>query len=169
VSTTALAIALAISLVANGVLFAALVSALLFARVGAFAPHGASSPSAPAATSVASATNALASPTPGGGWLQVAPTNVRLGCNGGQDTQFVVLANTGAADVQWQVEFSVSADQAGVAVDPMQGDLSAGTSVALQISNTFQADAQRGVLRFAPDSPAAGAAPSLSYTTSACS
>jgi hypothetical protein len=50
----------------------------------------------------------------------------------------------------------------------MQGDLSAGTSIALQISNTFQADAQRGVLRFAPDSSAAGEAPSLSYMISGC-
>jgi hypothetical protein len=168
VSTTALAIALAVSLVANGVLLGALVSALVFARTGAFAPHEASSLSTPGATGVASATIASASPTPGGGWLHVAPTSVRLGCDGGQDTQFVVLANTGVADVQWQVEFSVSADQAGVAVDPMQGDLSAGTSVALQISNTFQAGAQRGVLRFAPDSSAAGEAPGLSYTTSSC-
>jgi len=168
-STTALAIGLAVSLVANGVLLGALISALVFARVGALTPHAASTPFVVVATSVASATSTPANATSSEGWLQVAPSSVHLGCDGGQDTQFVVLANTGAADVQWQAEFSGSADQIGVAVAPMQGDLSAGTSIALQVTNTFQADAQRGVLRFAPDSSAAGEAPSLTYTTSGCS
>jgi len=169
VPATALATGLAVSLVANGALLVALVSVLLVARAGFFAPHSSFTPPAPSATSAASATNALASPTPSGGWLQVAPSSVQLGCDGGQDTQFVVLANMGAADVQWQAVFSVSADQAGIEVDPMQGNLSAGTSIALQIHNTSQADAQHGVIRFAPDSSAAGEAPSLSYTTSSCS
>jgi hypothetical protein len=79
------------------------------------------------------------------------------------------LANTGPADVKWQVVFFVSADQAGVAVDPMQGDLSAGTSIDVQISNTSRADAQQGVIRFTPDSPAAGTPPTLNYSTSSCS
>jgi hypothetical protein len=164
---TALATGLAVSLVANGALLAALVSVLLFARAGFFAPSVSSTPhtQAPSATT----TSALASPTLSGGWLQVAPSSVRLGCDGDQATQFVVLANTGTADVQWQTEFSVSADQAAVEVDPMQGDLSAGTSITVQIHNTSQAGAQQGVIRFAPDSSTAGTPPTLSYTTSSCS
>lgn len=170
VPTMALATGLAVSLVANGALLVALVSVLLFARAGVFSPRSSSTTPAPSATSAAaSTTNALPSPTPSGGWLQVAPSSVQLGCDGGQDTQFVVLANTGPEDVQWQVVFAVSADQAGVAVDPMQGDLSAGTSITLQIHNTSRADAQQGVIRFDPDTSAAGTPPTLSYTTISCS
>jgi hypothetical protein len=169
VPATTLATGLAVSLVANGALLVALASVLLFAHAGFLSPRSPSSHSTPPASSVTNTASALPSSTPSSGWLGVAPSSVQLGCDGGQDTQFVVLTNTGAADVQWQVEFSVSADQAGVTVDPMQGDLNAGTSIALQISNTFQADAQRGVLRFAPDSSAAGEAPRLAYTTSTCS
>jgi hypothetical protein len=162
----ALAIGLAVSLVANGALLVALVSVLLFARAGAFSPRGASPQPTSSATS---AQSAQASPTPSGGWLEVAPTSVQLGCDGDQATQVVVLINTGTEDVQWQVVFSVSADQVGVAVDPTQGNLSAGTSITLQISNTSQAGAQQGVIHFAPDSSAAGAPPTLNYTTSNCS
>jgi hypothetical protein len=172
VPAMALATGLAVSLVANGALLVALVSVLVFARAGVFSPHSSSTQHtpAPSATSAAaSTTSALSSPTPSGGWLQVAPSSVQLGCDGGQDTQFVVLANTGTEDVGWQVVFSVSADQVGVAVDPMQGDLSAGTSITLQIHNTSQADAQHGVIRFDPDTSAAGAPPTLNYTTSGCS
>jgi hypothetical protein len=167
IPAAALAIGLAISLVANGALLAALVSVLLFARAGFFAPSASSTShtQAPSATT----TSALASPTLSESWLQVAPSSVRLGCDGDQATQFIVLANTGTADVQWEAVFSVSADQAAVEVDPMQGDLSAGTSITVQIHNTSQAGAQQGVIRFAPDSSAAGAPPTLSYTTSSCS
>jgi hypothetical protein len=166
-----LAAGLAVSLFANGALLVALVSVLLFARTGVFSPRGSSTTHTPAAsaTSAASPTSAVSSPTSSESWLAVAPSSVRLGCGEGQDTQFVVLENTGPADVQWQAQFSVSPDQAGVEVDPTQGDLSAGASSAIQIRNTAQADARNGVILFAPDSSAAGAPPSLSYTTASCS
>jgi hypothetical protein len=166
--TMPLAIALGVSLVANGALFVALVSVILFARVSFFSPR-ASSSQLPPASSATSTASGLASPTPVADGLEVAPTSVQLGCDGDQATQFVVLANTGTADIRWQVEFSGSADQVGVAVDPTDGDLSAGTSIALQISNTSHGDAQQGVIRFVPDASVAGASPTLSYTTSNCS
>jgi hypothetical protein len=169
VSATALATGLAVSLVANGALLIALVSVLLFARAGLLSPHSPSPQPTPSATSATNTTSALPSSTPSGGWLEVAPTSVQLGCDGDEATQVVVLANTGTADVQWQVVVFVSADQVGILVDPMQGDLSAGTSIAVQIHNTSQADSQQGVIRFAPDSSAAGTPPTLSYTTSSCS
>jgi hypothetical protein len=174
ISPMVLAAGLAVSLVANGALLVALVSVLLFARTGFFSPRGSSTTHTPAssatsATSAASPTSAASSPTSSESWLEVAPISVQLGCGEGQDTQFVVLENTGPGDVQWQAQFSVSPDQAGVEVDPSQGDLSAGASSAIQIRNTAQADARNGVILFAPDTSVAGAPPSLSYTTASCS
>ena len=169
VPATTLATGLAVSLVANGALLVALVSVLLFARAGFLSPRNPSPQSTPSATSATNTTGALPRSTPSGGWLAVAPKSVQLACDGDQATQVIVLANTGPADVQWQVVFFVSADQVGVAVDPMQGELSAGTSIDVQISNTSRADAQQGVIRFAADSPAAGTPPTLSYSTSSCS
>ena len=171
VTATALATGLAVSLIANGALLVALVSVLLFARAGFFSPRSASlQPTRePSATSTAGVASALASPTPSGDWLQVAPSSVQLGCDGDQATQFVVLTNTGPAEVQWEAVISVSADQAGIEVDPMQGDLSEGTSVTVQIHSTAQADAQQGEIRFDPDPSAAGAPPTLDYSTNSCS
>jgi hypothetical protein len=171
ISPIVLGASLAVSLFANGALLVALLSVLLFARAGFFSPRSSSAthtPS-PSGASATSHTSAVASPTSSESWLEVAPTSVRLGCGEGQDTQFVVLENTGTADVQWQAQFSVSPDQAGVEVDPVQGDLSAGASSPIQIRNTAQGDARNGVILFAADSAVAGAPPSLSYTAASCS
>lgn len=160
---------IAVSLGANVALIAALLAVILLARGGYFAPS-----SQPAAkTSVTS--TALSSPVPSpsavstAGWLQVAPTSVQLGCDSGQQTQFVVLANTGAESVQWQVVYAVSADQSGVTISPRQGNIRAGTSIVVQIQSKRQTDGQQGVIHFDPDTSAAGSSPSLSYTTTGCS
>jgi hypothetical protein len=169
-SATALAAGLAASLVVNGVLLVALASTLLFAHAGLFSPPSSSTSHTPAASarSVVNPTSALVGHTPTKGRLQAAPSSVELGCDEDQDTQFVVLANTGTADVQWRAVLSIPADQAGVELDPMQGALSAGTSITLQIHSTSEEDALRGVIIFALDSSAAGVPASLNYTTNSC-
>jgi hypothetical protein len=93
---------------------------------------------------------------------------VQLGCDSGQQAQFVVLANTGSEDVQWQVVYSISADQAAVTISPRQGNVRAGTSMVIQIQSKRQSDGQQGVIHFDPDTSAAGTPPSLSYTTAGC-
>lgn len=171
-STPLAAAILAVSLGANVALIVALLAVTLFARAGYFSPFNSRAQTTPAhsATSASVSTaSAIPSPTPTGGWLQVGPTSVQLGCDGGQQSQFVVLANTGTEDVQWQVVFSVSADQAGVTISPRQGNLRAGTSIVAQIQNKRQPDGQQGVIRFDPDTSAAGTPPSLSYTATGCS
>jgi hypothetical protein len=114
------------------------------------------------------------SPTPISGWLQVAPSSMKLGCTAGQRTQFVVLQNTGPQRVQWRATVAGAADQAGVAISPDHGDLDAGASLPIQMQNTTHASdsqgaaSQRGVIRFAATSVDAGTAPSLVYTTMSC-
>lgn len=166
---------LGVSLGANALLLVlvGLLSALLLAQAGAFAPHAPGS-GAPGATLSSPTTSATASPSSGAGWLTVAPTSVSLGCNGGQETQMVVLANTGQQDVQWQAEIIGSTGQAGIEVDPQEGELAAGASLTINLHNTTHVGGgqgsagQRGVIRFTPEAPEAGAPPSLTYTTVGC-
>ena len=84
-------------------------------------------------------------------WLAPGgPTSVQLGCNSGQQAQFVVLANTGAEDVQWQVVYSVSADQAAVTISPRQGNVRAGTSMVIQSRANVDLTASRGSFTLIP-------------------
>jgi hypothetical protein len=93
---------------------------------------------------------------------------VQLGCSDGQQTQYVVLRNAGTDDVQWQVKFASQADQAAVSVSQSEGDLRAGTSMALQIQLRHHATNQQGTIRFDPGTPDAGSPASLSYTIVGC-
>jgi hypothetical protein len=159
---------LAVSLGAN-VLFLGVLCSLLLARAGIFSPRGPAAQSTQG-TSAPSVALSSPSPTPTSGWLRVTPASVQLGCAAGQQTQVVVLANTGPQRVRWQVQFDVPTEQAGVTVSPSEGNLAAGARVALQIQlhNQSQDAGQQGVIRFAPQTSAAGPAPSLSYTSMSC-
>jgi hypothetical protein len=161
------ALLLGMSLVVNGILFASFVFVLLLARAGVLSPPISAGPSRSPAPALSSPT-ATTSPTPDTGWLQVAPTSMQLGCSGGQQTQYVVLRNTGTDDVQWQVQFASQADQAAVSVNQSAGDLRAGTSMALQIQIRRHATNQGGTIRFDPGTPDAGSPASLSYTIVGC-
>src|SRR5262249_44323995 len=61
-----------------------------------------SSTGSPGPTSALSSPTGATSPGPLTSGLQVTPSNVRLGCDGDERTQEVVLANAGPADVEWQ-------------------------------------------------------------------
>jgi hypothetical protein len=173
------ATAFGISLGANVVLLIALASVMTFvlSHASSFLPGGGSGQSASGlAQGTATATaSPAASPTPSAGWLRLAPSTVQLGCGDGQQTQVVVLQNTGQDSLRWQATFSLSADQAGVSVNPQRGTLSAGASVAVQLQNTTHAsDTQgasgpQGVITFAPRSSDAGPPATLTYTTVGCS
>jgi len=156
---------LGVSLAAN-VLLAGVLCAFLLARAGIVAPGGLSARSAP------SAALGTASPmsTPAAGWLQVTPSSVQMGCDHGQQTESVLLVNTGPERLRWRVEFDVPTEQAGLEVTPQEGTLSAGASVTLQLQlHTGSRDvSQQGVLHLAPETPAAGPGPSLSYTSPSC-
>ncbi len=99
---------------------------------------------------------------------------MRLGCDGDERTQSVALANTGPQHVQWQAVVDGSADQAGIAITPNQGDLEAGDSLSIQLENTTQSSNSQGsshregVIRLAPTSADAGQPPSLSYRLDLC-
>ncbi len=170
------ATACGISLGANVVLLASLLTLLLLSHAGISSPGGAAGQSAPglALSSPAVTSRPTGSPSPGTGWLQVAPSSVQLGCDGDQGTQTVVLQNTGPETVKWQATFAVSEQQAGVSLSPQQGELAAGDSVTLQLQNTTRASGRQGtsgrngVISFAPKTPDAGASASLTYTTVGC-
>lgn len=171
------------SLGANAILLVGLLSFLLLGHSGFFSPGNASTSSPPTVSTPSvtlrspiptSSPAPTATPTPDTGWLQLMPSSVHLGCNNGQQMQFVVLINNGPAPVQWQVNISVPANQAALNISPNQGTLNAGTSMPLQIQNQTHANGpqgvanQQGVIDFVVDTPAAGAPPHLSYTALGC-
>ncbi len=165
------------SLGVNVVLLIVLLSVMILDH-GGFSPGngpiGFSSPLSRVSTASPRAGIATPTATPAGGWLQVTPTNLQLSCNGGQQTQFVVLKNTGTEPVQWQVIFSEPADQVGVNINPNQGTLNAGSSTPLQIQNQTHAhgpqgvDGQRGTIEFNAEIVGAGPSPNITYTTVGC-
>src|SRR6185312_4497502 len=147
---------IAVSLGANVALIVALLAVVLLARGGYFSSPPQPSVGASATSTAQSTPYPSPSATSTAGWLQVGPTSVQLGCDSGQQAQFVVLMNTGAEDVQWQAVYSVSADQAAVTISPRQGNVRAGTSMVIQIQSKRHADGQQGVIHFDPDTSAAG-------------
>jgi hypothetical protein len=162
------------------VLLVALIGFLLLAQAGAFSSGGAfgRATSGPPIGSSTTTASPASSPSPGAGWLQITPSSVQLGCVSGQRTQFATLQNSGPEKAQWKATFSVSAQQAGVAISPSQGTLAAGDSVSIQIQNTTRsngpqgAHSRQGVISFTPTTTDAGAeagAPAtLAYTTVGC-
>jgi hypothetical protein len=173
-----LSLILGASLVVNVVLLVVLLSVLVLDH-GGFSQRGIPVGSS---SSVSRVTNAspkagIATPTaaPVDGWLQVTPTTLQLSCNNGQQTQFVVLRNTGTEPVQWRVIFLIPADQVGVNVTPNQGTLNAGASMPLQIQNQTDAHGpqgaagQQGTIEFNPEVVAAGPPPNITYSTVGCS
>jgi hypothetical protein len=165
---------LGVSLGANVVLLIGLVGLLLLGHAGMFAPSGPAGLSTPGET--LSSPTATTGPTPPvSSWLRVAPSSVSLGCDGSQRTQFAVLQNSGPQRVHWQASVVGSPGQAGVAINPNQGDLDAGASLPVQLQDTTHSSgpqgisSQQGVIRFVPTSLDAGSPPGLSYTTVGCS
>lgn len=167
---TTLAAFLAVSIGANVALIAALLAVVLLARAGYFAP----SPQGATGTGISATTTANTTPspapsaTPSAGWLQVAPTSVQLGCDSGQQTQVVVLSNSGSDSVDWHVEISGGSDQAGVSISPRHGTLRPGTSISIRLQNSSNGDGHQGIISFNADAQAAGSPPTLSYTTAGC-
>jgi hypothetical protein len=167
-----------LSLVAIGVVVISLLGGLLLNQLGVFTPRGATgSPGPTGALSGPTAlpsTSATTSPSALLAGLQVTPSSVRLGCDGDERTQEVVLVNAGPAVVEWQAVVDTAADRAGIAIKPNQGDLDAGESVSVQLVNTTQSSDsggsshREGVIRFVPASADAGAPVSLSYRLDRC-
>jgi hypothetical protein len=163
---------------AIGVVITSLLGGLLLNQLGMFAPRGATG--SPGPTSALSGPTALPSPTATTslsvqvGGLKVTPSSVRLGCDGDERTQEVVLVNAGQAVVEWQAVVDTAADRAGIAITPNQGDLDAGESVSVQIENTTQSSDsggsshREGVIRFVPASADAGVPASFSYRLDRC-
>jgi hypothetical protein len=170
-----------LSLGATGAVLIGLVGLLLLNQLGMFAVRGAPGSAGPPSTLGSPTTTPTPPPTATASSravsssLQVTPSSVRLGCDGDQRTQVVVLANTGAQPVQWQAVVDVSADQAGIAIAPQQGDLDAGATVSVQLENTTQSSSSQsgghsdGSIRFVPTSATAGSPPRLSYRLDTCS
>jgi hypothetical protein len=136
----------------------------LTGHIGIFAP---SRPAGQPARGVSTA-SPPANPASGSGWLQVAPASVQFGCSDHQRTQIVVLENRGLGPVHWQASFSVSADQAGVAISPGDGDLGAGESTAIQLQNTSQSARQQEVIRFSVTQAQAGPPATVTFTAVGC-
>ncbi|HKW23700.1 MAG TPA: hypothetical protein VJO13_20130 [Ktedonobacterales bacterium] len=167
---TTLAAILAVSIGANVALIAALLAVVLLARAGYFAPsqQGGTGSGISATTTITTTPAPSPSATPAAGGLKVTPTSVQLGCDSGQQSQYVVLANSGSDSVDWQLEVSGGLDQAGVSISPRHGTLRPGTSIVIRLQNISNGNGQQGVITFTSDTQAAGSTPTLSYTTAGC-
>jgi hypothetical protein len=163
---------LGLSLVANVVLLASVLSMLALIQAGYFAQGGVARQ---LSTGVPlSSPSALSSPSPSPDTLtlQVTPSTVQLSCAGDQSTQVVTLQNTGSVSVQWRATFSTQ--QAGVAVSPEQGELAAADTVPIQVQMTTQSrgshggSSGQGVISFTPTIPDGGQPAQLTYTTAGC-
>jgi hypothetical protein len=167
---------LGISLGANVGLVVVLIGLLVLGHAGFLSPGSTTGGTPPSSltphAALSSATpSPTASPTSVSGSLQVAPSQVQLGCGNGQQLQFAVLANTGSNDAQWQAQLSLPTNQAGISISPHRGTLRAGTSTVLQIQNQFNSGSggQQGAISFVLTDGSADSPPTLSYTTAACS
>jgi hypothetical protein len=167
-----------LSLGATGAVLIGLVGLLLLNQLGVFTARGASGSSVPkSALGLPTSTplpTATASVLAFSDWLQVTPSSVRLRCDGDQQTQFVVLTNTGPQAVQWRAVVEASTDQARIAIAPNQGDLAAGATVSVQLDNITQSSSDggsdsEGVIRFVSMAASAGSPPGLSYRLDNCS
>jgi len=171
-----------LSLGTTGAVLIGLVGLLLLNQFSMFASRGAPGASGPTSelgnpttTTPTQLPSATASALAVAGWLRVAPSSVRLRCDGDQRLQVLVLANTGPQPVQWQAVVDMSADHAGIAIAPNQGVLDAGASVSVQLENTTKSSSSQGgghsegVIRFVPTSATAGSPPRLSFRLDTCS
>jgi hypothetical protein len=166
------------SLGLNAALLIALLSVLilghanLFATAGPPAGFSGAAATASAAGSILSTATAGSTASPDTGWLQVAPDSIQLSCADGQQDQVVSLRNSGAETIQWHATLSTQGDTAAVEVGPNQGTLDPGASMSIQIHlrthSTGSQGGQQGTIQFSPDTPDAGAGPTLSYTTVGC-
>src|SRR5690348_11964862 len=118
---TTLAAILAVSIGANVALIAALLAVVLLARAGYFAPSPLAGTGISATSTMTTTPAPSPSATPAAGGLQVTPTSVQLGCDSGQQSQYVVLINSGSDSVDWQLEVSGGSDQSGVSISPRHG------------------------------------------------
>jgi hypothetical protein len=167
---TTLAAILAVSIGANVALIAALLAVVLLARAGYFAPSPQTGTGAGISATTTTTTTPSPSPsaTPATGGLQVTPTSVHLGCDSGQQSQYVVLLNSGSDSVDWQLEIAGGSDQSGVSISPRHGTLRPGTSITIRLQNNSNGNGQQGVITFNSDTQAAGSPPTLNYTTDGC-
>ena len=165
---TTLAAILAVSIGANVALIAALLAVVLLARAGYFAPSPLAGTGISATSTMTTTPAPSPSATPAAGRLQVTPTSVQLGCDSGQQSQYVVLINSGSDSVDWQLEVSGGSDQSGVSISPRHGTLRPGTSIVIRLQNISNGNGQQGVITFNSDTQAAGSTPTLSYTTAGC-
>jgi hypothetical protein len=174
------ATAFGISLGANMVLLISVVAllGLLLTHAGASGLPSSSggSQSGLGLTSTTPTPTRVASPTSGVSQLQVTPSSVQLSCFGDQSSQSVTLQNNGPETVAWQASFSPSYRQAGITLDPRQGELAPGDNQTLQIQNATSSlkgsRSVQGVVSFAlttqDGGQNAGPPASLSYTAAGC-
>jgi len=167
---TTLAAILAVSIGANVALIAALLAVVVLARAGYFAPSPQGGTGSGISVISTTTTTPAPSPsaTPAAGGLQVTPTSVQLGCDSGEQSQVVVLSNSGSENVDWVVQVSGGSDEAGVSISPRHGTLRPGTSIAIRLQNTSNGDGRQGVITFNTNAQAGGSLPTLNYTTAGC-
>lgn len=141
------------------------------ASQGAPAPAGTSAggtvhSALPTATATPRAT---ATPTTPANWLTVSPTTVSLGCRNGKKSATVILRNGGPRALSWEAQipsnFFGSPD---VSVSPSSGEVRAGGSVSVVITNHTPSTAHSNAIEFQLSNEDAGQPPIVEYSVASC-
>ncbi|HEX6123355.1 MAG TPA: hypothetical protein VFY89_09350, partial [Ktedonobacterales bacterium] len=107
-------------------------------------------------------------PTPPANWLAVSPGTIKLGC-GGKRSITLKLVNSGPDTLSWSATVdSNSFAGAGIEVQPKDGELDAGRTVKITITNQSHFFGRQGTIEFVPDNPQAGQPAGTYYQTQSC-
>lgn len=155
-----------VSALVLGLLFAVSASRNLFQRQPGYTAGAGNTPVTATATATTQPSPS-ATPLPAN-WLSVSATDITLTCFKSRSRTFV-LTNKGPDDVSWHVELQYqSPNKPLVSVNPNRGQLDAGDSITIKVSNNAFASTQEGVIVFVPDDGAAGQGPRVNYTAKPC-
>ena len=107
-------------------------------------------------------------PTPPANWLSVSPGTIKLGC-GGKRSITLKLVNNGPDTLSWSATIdSNSFAGAGIDIQPQNGDLDAGKTVKITVTNQSRFFGRQGTIEFVPDDPQAGHPAGTFYQTQSC-
>ena len=128
--------------------------------------HGTGHTALPTATATPPAT---ATPTAPPNWLTVSPNTVSLGCHNGKKSATVTLRNVGPRTVSWEARIpSNFFDSPDVSVSPASGEVRAGSSVTVTITNHTPSTQHDNAIEFQLDNQDAGQSPIVEYSVASC-
>lgn len=128
--------------------------------------HGTGHTALPTATPTPPVTPTPTSPP---NWLTASPDTISLGCHSGKKSATVTLRNAGPRTLSWEAQVpSNFFGTADVSVSPSSGEVRAGGSVSVTITNHVPSTAHSNAIEFQLGNEDAGQPPLVEYSVAAC-